>query len=283
MQATSQPTLGRWAQPPRRYELVTETLNCGLPDLLVEKGRSAVVDAFLALARESQELVKLDPENSELQDYARSLAWHYCRLREAAHLDAVIERASALKKKADALSTLVASLPPRFEAAMQEVGALEQFVKRQPLHVTTPIWKEPPREELKNGLLAPRTLAQLPRMASDLEPVELLDGIISFLPKAPWVVRQMPGLFEEYFADPGQRLEFVAACDALLPTIKVLKNDLKKSADHQKAAAKARSARMQVDNEWNRARQGMPIPQLLADLAKTAMGLVRHKAPEAQS
>jgi len=279
MRATPQSTVGRWAEPLGPYALVSETLNCGVPDLLIEFGRSAVVDSFHTLARDSQESVKLHPNDLALQKFACSLAWHYVRLREATQLDAAIKTASASKKRADALSTVVDDLEPRFERAIHEVEALEQFVKWQPLRAKTPIWKEPPRKELLQGLLAPSTLAQLPIMAKELTPVEVLDGIIIFLGRAPWVERKMPAFFEEYFADPAQRLEFVAACDALLPTIKSLRNDLKKRAGLQKALAEKSSARTLVADEWNCARQGAPIPPFLADLVKSAMGLDRLKAP----
>jgi len=105
-------------------------------------------------------------------------------------------------------------------------------------------------------------------MAPEIDVAEILDGITKLLGKAPWVQRNSLGVFEEYFADPGQRLEFQAACEALRPKIEDLKRSAKKVASLDDVKNDAAAARAKVEAEWNGAHENRKLPTTLETLQR---------------
>jgi hypothetical protein len=255
-----------------------ESINSlSLVDLLIQERRPAVVEALLELATAAQQEVACEPDNADLQNYAYSLAWHYVRLRDCEKIDDFIAELITKKEQAERLASIATSLPSRFDCAMAEVDGLQRFVKWQPGRMRVPLWREPPRDALMRGELSPVTVASLPRTAPDIGLTEVLDGVTKLLGRAPWVLRNGLSIFEEYYADPGQRLEFQAACKALLPKIEDLKRSAKKVVSLDKVMADAAAARTKVEVEWNKARENQKLPLTLGNLAKEVID--RQRAP----
>jgi ATP-dependent protease Clp ATPase subunit len=113
----------RWRPPESKYVLADQESANSFPlvDLLIKERRLAVVEALLELATTAQQEVVCEPDNTELQDYACSLAWHYVRLRDCKRLDSLIREAMTKKEQAERLAAIATSLQRRFDCVMAEV------------------------------------------------------------------------------------------------------------------------------------------------------------------
>ncbi|MGS5087114.1 hypothetical protein ACVC7V_11455 [Hydrogenophaga sp. A37] len=245
-------------------------------DLLIKEGRDAVLQALRELATTAQSDLHVHPKNAELEAYAYSITWHYSCLWRGKKLHRLVEKATDNEAQATKLKQEMVNFRSRFDAAMSELRALQKYVKLHGMHANSLIPPWPTIDEPVPGGLAPEALA---RNSASYRSDLLLEGVAAMLRGAPWT---RAGFVGEYHADPLQRLEFLDACQALLLKIEALKRSGTKSVCMEKrlkeTEAEAVVARGKAVAEWDKIRQGQPIPPTLWNLAREAIDRRRANA-----
>jgi hypothetical protein len=241
-------------------------------DLLILEGCDVVVQALRDLAITAQQNLQAHPENAELLAYTCSMTWHYFCLWRGKKLRSLIRKAADKRSQATKLKQDMADFRCGVDSAMSELRALQKYVKLFGMHAHSILSPLPTTVKPVFFGLAPATIASLSEsFRSDL----FLDGVAEALREAPWTDMR---LGNEYYADPLQRLEFLEACQKLLPTIEALKSLAIKSARLEEAEAEAVEARDKAQLEWGTLLEGRPYPPSLGRLAREAIDLRRAMA-----
>ena len=257
-----------------------ESLNSpSLVGVMITERRQRVVDALGELAKNAQSKLASGQDDVELENFAFALAWQYARLSECTHLDKLVEKAAEKRQKADSLKQSHIDLQPRVEALMSEVKNLDQYVRAQPGRVVNPLGPKHPRDELMNGTLGPASVAGLVNRIPQLSAIDLVEGAIRLLNEAPWR-RKLKPISSEYFAIPSQRLDFLAACQALLPEAEKLRKALLSSPKLVRALEEANCAEKEIDVAWSAARRDEPFPPTLGRMVREVL---RNDSPAAAS
>lgn len=234
-------------------------------DLMIQAGRHAVVEALRELATSAQRKIAQAPESSQVQDYAYSLAWLYDRLEKCKELDPLIRVAASRKKRADELCSLLREYSERKARLIERVRELQTYVEPQPGRIPDMMWSESSRNALMAAELGPASLVSFWLQQPGISETEFLESLRRFLDRAPWV-KPRQGLRFEYFARPDQRLEFRAACEALLPMVKAMERSVSQLRGIDLVLADARGARQTAHAAWERARKEEPFPPYLGSL-----------------
>lgn len=120
----------RFGPQPTKYALAPfESVNSiSLVDLLIQEGRAPIVKSLLELAREAQDEAMAESEDSEIEHYAYSLAWHYFCLQKCDEVDNLIENLKFALRRAEELKSVQEDLFRKFDCAMEKILDLQKYV-----------------------------------------------------------------------------------------------------------------------------------------------------------
>ena len=246
-----------------------------IPDLVIEARETRpVVEALLELATNAEREAAADPDNRDLQDYAYAICRQYVCLRECNGIANLAKRTAELDDHLAERPIAEAKLAAGIEAAMAELRLLESYVKPGLSRVGR-IRLKPPVDELLRGALGPKAVADLAERIQDIGATVFLDGVIATLREAPWA-REGHFFHFAYFADPARRLEFLAACDGLIPKIQALRRQAVEVEGFPKAEVEAAKARKKVHEKWLKTRAGESFPPHIGSLVKEILDRQRE-------